>query len=177
MGIFRLFRKPKKESTLLICDVCRKPIDPRITPIPPGVVIDYKKGKTYSICGLCQQRLGLKATESGILIHGMKDGHGYVDIDIIERAVAENGPQPYTAEQQLAFYLSGLLVHQQALIESGYKFPKLEGKCPFCGDIVGETIITLNERPVYFYTCLNKGCTCELYKTHRYEYISFKRLQ
>jgi hypothetical protein len=89
MNIFR--RKQKNETkSPLICDVCRRPIDPRITPIPPGVVIDYNKGKTYSICGLCQQKLELKATEAGFLIHGMKDGHGWVDIPRIEQAIKEN---------------------------------------------------------------------------------------
>lgn len=89
MDIFR--RKQRKESKPpFICDVCRRPITPAITQIPPGVVIDYSKRKTYSICGLCQQKLDLKATESGFLIHGMKDGHGWVDISRIEQAIKEN---------------------------------------------------------------------------------------
>jgi hypothetical protein len=81
------------------------------------------------------------------------------------------------AEYELQFYILGLIEHQRALAEAGYKFPKLEGKCPFCGGVVGETITSLidgygKEKPVYLYTCLNKACSCELYATHRYEYVS-----
>jgi len=88
MDIRKLFRKPKKESTPLFCDVCKQSVYSATT--PPGAVIDYRKGKTYTICGSCQSRLELMATESGTLIHGIKDGHGYVDLDRIERLIKEN---------------------------------------------------------------------------------------
>lgn len=57
--------------------------------IPPGVVIDYSRGKIYIVCGTCQLVLGLLPTESGLLIHEIKGGlgnhWGYVDLDRIER--------------------------------------------------------------------------------------------
>ena len=58
-------------------------------PIPHGAVIDYNKGKVYVVCGTCQLKLGLKATEGGLLIHEIKDGHGYVDFDRIEKLIKE----------------------------------------------------------------------------------------
>lgn len=59
--------------------------------IPPGIVIDYQKGKVYIVCGTCQLILGLKATESGILIHSITEGTGYgfVDLDKVERLIKE----------------------------------------------------------------------------------------
>lgn len=98
MDIFRPFRKPKKESTPVICDVCKKPVHLTASLIPPGVVLDYSKGKAYSICGFCQYRLELKATEAGFLIHGIKDGHGYVDLDRIERLIKEE--EAYASKNQ-----------------------------------------------------------------------------
>ncbi len=59
------------------------------TVLSPGIVIDYNGGKVYVVCGLCQFRLGLQETESGLLIHGIKDGHGYVDLDRIEKFIKE----------------------------------------------------------------------------------------
>jgi hypothetical protein len=81
----RLFKRQKSKPEPLFCDVCKKSVYSAKTPL--GVVIDYRKGKTYTICGSCQSRLDLKATESGILIHGIKNGHGYVDLDRIERLI------------------------------------------------------------------------------------------
>ena len=88
MDILRVLRRQKKESKSLFCDVCKESVYSATT--PPGAVIDYRKGKTYTICGSCQSRLELRATVSGILIHGMKNGHGYVDLDRIERLIKEN---------------------------------------------------------------------------------------
>jgi len=77
-----------------------------------------------------------------------------------------------TTESFLAMYVSGLWQYQELLIKSGYKFPKLKGKCPWCGYAVGVTPVG----NVFYYACLNPHCTCELYKTHKYEYISLTRI-
>lgn len=58
--------------------------------VPPGVVIDYSKGKVYVVCGTCQLVLVLKPTESGMLIHEMRNGHGFVDLDRIEKLIQEH---------------------------------------------------------------------------------------
>ena len=58
--------------------------------ISPGVAIDYSKGKVYIVCGTCQVKLGLKSTESGFLIHEIRNGFGYVDLDKIENIMGEN---------------------------------------------------------------------------------------
>jgi len=55
--------------------------------VPPGVVIDYSRGKVYIVCGTCQIILGLKPTESGLLINEIRDGHGYVDLDSIDKLI------------------------------------------------------------------------------------------
>jgi len=57
--------------------------------LPPGIVIDYQIRKVYVICGNCQVILGLKATESGILIHDKAEGTGYgfVDLDRVEKLI------------------------------------------------------------------------------------------
>ncbi len=57
--------------------------------VPPGIVIDYQGDKVYMVCGNCQLVLGLRATESGLLINEIKDGHGYVDLDSIEKSIKE----------------------------------------------------------------------------------------
>ena len=51
--------------------------------LPPGIVIDYQSRRVYVVCGTCGVILGLKATESGILIHNKTEGtgHGFVDLD------------------------------------------------------------------------------------------------
>lgn len=95
---------------------------------------------------------------------------------IIEGKVTEERSMRREANFQLAVYVKGLYQHQQALIESGYKFPELNGKCPWCGGVVGETTVSMRHNLVYFYTCMNPDCTCELYATHRYEYVSFEKL-
>lgn len=58
--------------------------------VPPGVVIDYSKSTVYIVCGTCQLALGLKPTESGILIHEMREGHGFVDLDSIDKLIQEH---------------------------------------------------------------------------------------
>ncbi len=53
---------------------------------PPGLVIDYQKGKIYAVCGNCRVLLRLRRTDSGILIHTKTEGtgHGFVDLDKVE---------------------------------------------------------------------------------------------
>jgi hypothetical protein len=57
--------------------------------MPPAVAIDYNGGKVYVMCGLCQFRAGLKEAESGLLIHEIRGGAGYIDLDTIERLIRE----------------------------------------------------------------------------------------
>jgi hypothetical protein len=57
---------------------------------PLGIVIDYQGGKVYMVCGNCQLVLGLRATESGILIHEIRKGYGFVDLDRVEKVIQEH---------------------------------------------------------------------------------------
>ncbi len=55
--------------------------------LPLGIVISYYNLKVYVVCGTCRVVLGLRATESGILIHNKTEGTGYgfVDLDRVEK--------------------------------------------------------------------------------------------
>jgi hypothetical protein len=54
--------------------------------MPSGIVIDYPRRKVYVVCGNCRIVLGLKPTESVILVHKIEDkGYGMVDLDRVER--------------------------------------------------------------------------------------------
>lgn len=57
--------------------------------LPPGVVIDYQRRKVYVVCGNCLVVLGLRNTESGILIHNKTEGTGYgfVNFDKVEKLI------------------------------------------------------------------------------------------
>jgi len=88
----RLFKKGKGEPEPLFCDICSKSVyvtpefvPPLPLPIPHGAVIDYNRGKVYLVCGTCQLKLGLEATEAGLPIHEIKEGYGYVDLDRLRR--------------------------------------------------------------------------------------------
>jgi hypothetical protein len=55
--------------------------------MPSGIVIDYQRRKVYVVCGNCRIVLGLKPTESVILIHYKVEdkGYGMVDLDRVEK--------------------------------------------------------------------------------------------
>ena len=106
-GLFT-YKEVEFEPFVFVCDICktliasgyyRRPPLPLPTPpvhmppvpIPPGVVIDYYGLKTYIVCGNCQIILHLGATESGLLMHEIRKGFGYVDLDRIEGIIKENG--------------------------------------------------------------------------------------
>ena len=57
--------------------------------IASGIVIDYQSRKAYVVCGNCRVVLGLKPTESAILIHNKTEGTGYgfVDLDRVEKLI------------------------------------------------------------------------------------------
>ena len=56
--------------------------------MPSGIVIDYERRKVYVVCSNCRIVLGLKPTESVILVHKVEDkGYGMVDLDRIERLI------------------------------------------------------------------------------------------
>lgn len=111
MRIGRLFTYNYKENEVrfepFVCDICRTligsgyyrrpplplptpPVHMPPVPIPPGVVIDYQGLETYIVCGNCQIILHLRTTESGLLMHEIRKGFGYVDLDRIERIIKEN---------------------------------------------------------------------------------------
>jgi hypothetical protein len=58
MGIFnKLSHRGKKQPEPLFCDICRQSVylipEGSPLPIPHGVVMDYSKGKTYTVLGTC----------------------------------------------------------------------------------------------------------------------------
>jgi hypothetical protein len=61
--------------------------------VPPGIVIDYQGVNIYVVCGTCQLVLGLRATESGILIHNIHEGYGFVDLDKVESLIQQHKKQ------------------------------------------------------------------------------------
>jgi len=71
----------------LLCDICGKSVYLTSGVTPPRIVMDYSNGKAYTVCGFCQYRLKLHATESGFLFHGIKNGQGYVDMGLIKDAI------------------------------------------------------------------------------------------
>jgi|GEM_PF-5385361 len=80
--------------------------------MPPGIVIDYQRGRLYVICGNCQVVLGLTSTEFGILIHGRTEplGHGFVDLDRVERLV-----QMYRAHRSTGSRIDCLIDYDVAI--------------------------------------------------------------
>jgi hypothetical protein len=74
--------------------------------IPPGIVIDYQSHKVYVVCGNCRVVLGLRTTESGILIHNETKGTGYgfVDLDRVERLI-----QTYKAHKSSGYGIDCLI--------------------------------------------------------------------
>lgn len=80
--------------------------------LPLGIVIDYQSRKVYVVCGNCRVILGLKATESGILIHDKTEGtgHGFVDLDRVEKLI-----QMYEAHKSAGYRIDCLIDYDVAI--------------------------------------------------------------
>jgi hypothetical protein len=111
-----VIKKQRKGIEDILCDICKVPYFKvmdmlKDTPMPKegafglpgeiggkrgiiqfppgGVIINYAERKVYAVCGFCQWRGSLKRTESGTLIHGLREGKGYVDWNSIKRLQEE----------------------------------------------------------------------------------------
>jgi len=74
--------------------------------LPLGIVISYYNRKVYVVCGNCLVVLGLRTTESGILIHNKTEGTGYgfVDLDRVEKLI-----QMYKAHKSVDYRIDCLI--------------------------------------------------------------------
>lgn len=91
IGIAKLTTAEQRTNLSSGCILVKLGQDRDYIVVPPGVIIDYSKGKVHIVCGTCQLLLGLRATESGTLIHEMRNGHGFVDLDRIDTLIQEHG--------------------------------------------------------------------------------------
>lgn len=88
IGILQLTSPEQASEGWLLIEFTRQNEHKIYTIIPPSVVIDYSSRKVYLVCGACQDLLYLQPTESGLLIHQIRNKNGYVNLDIIEAAIA-----------------------------------------------------------------------------------------
>lgn len=74
--------------------------------LPSGIVISYYNRKVYVVCGTCLVVLGLRNTESGILIHNKIEGTGYgfVDLDKVEKLV-----QIYKTHKSAGYHIDPMI--------------------------------------------------------------------
>ena len=73
------------------CDICK---EPRLVYYIAGIIINFgyasgEKVGSYTVCSICQYRVGLVEYDSGFLGHEDENGNGYIDWDRIKKYMSE----------------------------------------------------------------------------------------
>jgi hypothetical protein len=89
------------------------------------------------------------------------------------------GKMSATEEQlrYISLYVSGLMPHQSVLKKMPMPEPKRVGvrlRCPWCNTCISKMNVPMAKGEVVYYRCMNPLCTCQVYATHRYEYVESK---
>ncbi len=90
--------------------------------LPSGIVISYYNRKVYVVCGTCRVVLGLKTTESGILIHNKTEGtrYGFVDLDRVEKLIQTYKSVGYRIDPMIDFDVA-----KELYFDNGFHIDKI----------------------------------------------------